>query len=139
MELWQKLQKGKLIPRADGLDRTEGEVWINNIYTVFVNNRGSGIVWLSIKRNDKEPCNDWRHFQWIKNQLIGEENEAIQIYPAESRLIDGSNQYHLFCFEDAAYKIPFGFNEGRKVSRRPMQNGKQRGWPKNMLPPDIIN
>jgi len=50
---------------------------------------------LSIKRLDKHPVRDWRHFQRIKNELIGEENEAVELYPAQSRLVDTTNQYHL--------------------------------------------
>lgn len=54
---------------------------------------------LSIRRQDRQPCRDWRDFQRIKNQLAGPEWEAVELYPAESRKVDGANQYHLFCFE----------------------------------------
>jgi hypothetical protein len=74
-----------------------------------------GVIWLSIKRNDKTPCRSWRDFQDIKNQLVGPENEAIEIFPAESRLIDTSNQYHLWAFSDPNYRLPFGFDSGRTV------------------------
>ena len=53
-------------------------------------------TYLSIKRHDREPIGDWRVKQRIKNALLGEEWEAIEIYPKESRLVDASNQYHLF-------------------------------------------
>lgn len=53
---------------------------------------------LSIRRQDRQPCRDWRDFQRIKNQLAGPEYEAMEIYPAESRLVDMANQYHLWCF-----------------------------------------
>ena len=43
-------------------------------------------TYLSIKRIDKGICNDWRDFQQIKNELVGEDIEALQIYPAESDL-----------------------------------------------------
>lgn len=122
----------------------EYEVWMNDIYTVFVR-RGQKIdpyseitmTWLSIKRNDKEPCRDWRHFQYIKNQLVGREHEGCELFPAESRLVDGSNQYHLWVFERPEIFFPFGFNEGRKISRTPLENGKQRPFEDNMLPEDI--
>lgn len=56
-------------------------------------------IWhLSIKRLDKEPIMDWRDLQAIKNQLCGLTVEAIQLYPSEVRLVDTSNQYHLFAF-----------------------------------------
>lgn len=120
----------------------EKEMWKNDIYTVFVN-RGiktplGKITWLSIKRNDREAAKDWRHFQYIKNQLVGRENEGCEIYPAESRLVDGSNQYHLWVFEDTEMSFPFGFNEERMVTDCPVFEGaKQRPFEDNMKPHDL--
>ena len=56
------------------------------------------IIWLSYKRHDRKSFGDWRIKQHIKNQMVGPECEAIEIYPAESRKMDSSNQYHLWCF-----------------------------------------
>lgn len=56
-------------------------------------------TYLSIKRHDKEPIADWRAMQKIKNAICGKEWEGIEIYPAETRLVDTCNQYHMFCFE----------------------------------------
>jgi hypothetical protein len=118
------------------------ELWKNNLYTVNVRRhiKHEGfpdMTWLSIKRNDKHPLRDWRHFQWIKNQLVGEECEGVELYPKESRLVDGSNQYHIWVLEDPKITFPFGFHEGRQVSERPFVNGKQRAWPENMKPKDL--
>jgi len=85
-------------------------------------------VVLSIKRNDREPCNDWRDFQAIKNQLVGPECEAVQLYPAESRLVDSSNQYWLWCVSDPAYRFPFGFTE-RLVNDGSVTVGKSKQRP----------
>ena len=111
-------------------DIKKDEIWMNNIYQVNIRRRtGQGffdssnevyngfpkengeVVWLSIKRLDKEPIHDWRDLQQIKNEVVGEEAEAIEIYPAESRKMDVANQYHLFAFTT---KIPIGF-VGRAV------------------------
>ena len=54
---------------------------------------------------------DWRHRQLIKNQLLGEECEAVEIYPAESRLNDTSNKYHLWGFTDPNIRLPFGMQK----------------------------
>ncbi len=69
------------------------------------------VVWLSIKRIDKECIHDWRDLQEIKNKLVGEECEGIELYPAESRCVDLANQYHLWVFNDPEYRLPFGFKE----------------------------
>lgn len=58
-------------------------------------------TYLSIKRLDREPIADWRAMQKIKNAICGKEWEGIEIYPAESRLVDTANQYHMFCFPES--------------------------------------
>lgn len=66
-------------------------------------------VHLNIRRRDGGPIlRDWRHFQWIKNQLVGEECEGVELYPAESRLVDTSNKFHLFVCTDPEHRLPFG-------------------------------
>lgn len=87
--------------------------------------------WLSIKRRfTKEPVHDWRHFQKIKNELVGEENEGIELYPAESRLVDTSNQYHLFVLQDPKMRFPIGFQD-RAVAAKSMLGAEQRGFDEN--------
>lgn len=140
---WQELRPAVVDMSHLPESLRERDVWRNDIYTVFVSRNQifegmpCPITWLSIKRNDKEPCNDWRHFQWIKNQMCGPQTEAVQLYPAESRMVDLSNQYHLWVLADPNVTFPFGFHAGRKMSRKPLQNGKQRQWPDNLLPEDI--
>ena len=97
------------------------EVWINDTYQVNLNRTVThgferAEVWhLSIKRLDKGAIHDWREFQAIKSQLCGPEAEGIELYPAESRLIDTSNQYHLFIFVTPGFRLPIGFHAGRHV------------------------
>lgn len=90
-------------------------VYKNDTYQVEVS-RENRTFHLSIKRIDRQPCKDWRDFQRIKNELIGPEFEAVELYPAESRLVDGANQYHLWGLLDPKFRFPFGFNDGRQVS-----------------------
>jgi hypothetical protein len=96
-------------------------IYRNNLYEVAVweeartTEAWPGMLWLSIKRMDQEPIMDWRHVQRIKNEIVGRENEAIQLFPAESRLVDASNQYHLFVLKSNKLRIPVGF-EGRLVT-----------------------
>lgn len=75
-------------------------------------------VWhLSIKRKDRRAVHDWRKLQKIKNAIVGPEFEAVELYPAESRLVDGANQYHLFVLVHPTGEpmtFPFGMT-GRAV------------------------
>lgn len=141
MKTWNPLVKSSDTIKVANLP--EAEIWTNDLYTVYVRRNQSTsqdnvfVAWLSIKRNNLDACRDWRHFQYIKNQLVGKENEGCEIFPAESRLVDGSNQYHLWVFENPDHQFPFGFNSGRIITRTPLEKGKQREFPPNMVPEDI--
>ena len=78
--------------------------------------RRPDLTHLSIKALDRSPVHDWRVFQEIKNMLVGPDYEGIEIYPAESRVVDTANQYHLWVFggrrKDALKN--FGFGAGLK-------------------------
>ena len=111
---WTKFEKATLHPdvAAEGFS----QCWKNSRYTVLWRNVESEfgeLVHLSIKRNDKNPMHDWRDLQRIKNELLGPESEAMELYPAESRLVDTANQYHLWCF--LGLRAPFGYNAERIV------------------------
>lgn len=122
-------------------DTNKGDVYMNDVYQVTLldgkqcddmvhqDDLKGRCSYLSIKRIDKDPIHDWRDLQEIKNQLCGDEREALEIYPAESRLIDTANQYHLFVMPEGE-DIPFGFKE-RLVDRTERPGGigqaKQRG------------
>jgi hypothetical protein len=92
------------------------EVWKNDRYTVTVRRHEDGwITVLSVRRNDRKPDVPWRHLQRIKSQLAGDEAEAFEIFPAESRLVDTANQRWLWCLPPGE-KVPAGFDDGRHVS-----------------------
>ncbi len=96
---------------------TSLHVFENDVYHVEMNYNPPYIN-LDIRRHDGESHKSWQDFQQIKNQLIGPEYEAVELFPAESRLVDTSNQYHLWVHVDPAYRFPFGF-EDRCVLERP--------------------
>ena len=98
-------------------DLAEAETYINDMYEVTIRRHPSDVddfpdmIHLGIKRRDKESVHDWRDLQEIKNMLVGPEYEAVELYPAESRLIDSANQYHLWIVDFEGFRWPFGFNE----------------------------
>ena len=105
-----------------------GEVWKNNIYQVHklhcLDMHNRPMIHLSIKRIDKNPICDWRHMQRIKNKLVGDEYEAVQLFPAESRVVDMANQYHLWCLPNKQ-QFPIGWETGIKIETS-TRGGKQR-------------
>jgi hypothetical protein len=79
-------------------------------------------IHIAINRHDDAPCTNWHDFQQIKNELVGPECEAVELFPAESRLIDTANEYHLYVMPDAKYRFPFGY-ERRLVLEQDVATG----------------
>ena len=96
------------------------EIWVNEKYQVAAHgfeHPDLGLcLQINIRRRDGGVIfRDWRDFQQIKNQLAGPESEGLEIYPAESRKVDTSNKYHIWCVlndpaqPDKSKRIPFGW------------------------------
>lgn len=101
---------------ATGVAAEPEHIWLNELYEVWIRPTtwGDGsvpMVWLSIKRRDKQPIRSWRHLQRIKNELVGPECEGFELFPAESRLADAANQFHIFCFSNPEVRLPLGFSD----------------------------
>lgn len=123
------------------------QVWKNNIYTVNMEEGVARapygrITWLSIKRNDREVIHDWRELQRIKNEICGTDREAVEIYPREDRLVDTSNQFHLWVMP-LGFVFPFGYADRLVIDETVTDqtlaaNAKQRAWPDGQRPADAI-
>lgn len=86
-------------------------IWYeNDKYIVSRTIEGLQAPRVSIRRKDGKAKRKWRDFQEIKNQLWGKDAEAVEVYPAESRLLDTDNVYHLWRVDQIV-----GFNVGRHV------------------------
>ena len=83
-------------------------VYENDLYHVDVNYTPP-FAHLAIRRHDGLPCKEWMHFQQIKNEIIGPEHEAMELFPAESRLVNSANEYHLWVHTNSSYRFPVGF------------------------------
>ena len=142
---WTPFQRGDVVELnkrlADLGVEGEDEVWLNSIYQVNVKRMEKpkgwpcDIIHLSIKTLTKRAEHDWRDFQRIKNELVGPEHEAVELYPAECRLVDTSNQYHLWVMAEPEVFYPFGFTQ-RAVWEGNVLNTKQRPFRKDERPSD---
>lgn len=117
-------------------------VWQNDLYTTTVRHHADGWplgggewIQLGIYCEDGEPRHDFRAFQRIKNDICGSEWEAIELYPAESRLVDPSNYYLLWC----APSINIGMKDGRTIAGPQNCIAPQRGWAKGDEPLELRN
>lgn len=73
------------------------------------------VIHLSIKRLDLRAIRDWRELQRIKNEIVGPETEAVEVFPMESRLVDTSNQFHLWVMPPG-FAFPFGYQSRAVVN-----------------------
>jgi hypothetical protein len=112
------------------------QIWVNDIYHVTLRRvidrvfgSAQGVIQLGINTHDGTARHDWREFQAIKNQLAGDECEAFELYPAESRLLDPSNYYTLWCFPGIK-RLKVGREDGRRVWDADEALAPQRGFAK---------
>lgn len=118
--------------RAVFEERMQDELWKNSRYQVAIDRAppvGEGwpaMIHLSIKRLDRAPIYDWRDMQRIKNELVGPNHEAVQLYPSEERVVDTANQYHLWVLAEPGIGFPFGWTTGL---RSEAENGYNRQRP----------
>lgn len=129
------------------------QVFINSIYQVEVSviqcpKPFGDVVYLSLKTKDKQARHDWREMQRIKNEFVGNECEAIELFPAESRMVDTSNQFHMYCFPELDFqdhKFPFGYvdrlvTEGSTPDVNNTGKGsRQRDFRPEFRPPDLVH
>ena len=102
------------------------DFWSNSTYFVCAYYNHCGEVGLiSIRRHDWKPCSDWRDKQAIKNQIVGPEWEAAELYPAESRVMDKGNWSHLWVMPKGK-RYSFGFLEGDHSDKPAKANEVQR-------------
>lgn len=100
---------------------------------------GVTVAHLSIKRFDGGVIRDWRHLQRLKNVLCGPEREAVEVFPAESRLVDTANSFHLWVLP-AGLRVPFGY-EVRQIADGDgarVVGGTQRPFEPGQCPADAV-
>lgn len=105
------LTRDEALAKTEEVQATQ-EYWVNDVYQVSVSRIANNLVQINIRRRDGQAIfRDWRHFQHIKNDILGPECEAIELYPAESRLVDTNNKYHLWGCTDPSFRFPVGWQE----------------------------
>lgn len=130
---WRPLVRAVPVSDSPALP-DDATMFVNDRYTVIVRSLDSrpGWLWLSIRRNDRRAVRDWRDLQRIKTELAGPEREAVELYPAESRLVDTSNQYHLWVAPDGV-RFPIGYDERLLLDAADARSAHAKQRP---LPPD---
>ena len=118
----------------------ENEQWYSNtLYSATVEKRkndemGLEVIQISFKRHDRKTDENisWQHKQWIKNDICGAEAEGLELFPAESRLLNTANQYHIWVLGNNE-RLPFGYDTGRTVveTTKKMDSGAVQTYQEN--------
>lgn len=110
--------------------------FVNNRYEVEVRDAPNGLTYLSMKRLKKAAVHDWRELWRVKNEITHPDREAFELYPGAWRLVDTSNQYHLFVLPmgmvmnvgfvepDVGEEFPDAYEPGR-ARQRPLPDWMQ--------------
>jgi hypothetical protein len=125
-ERWTEFEEAIVYRDGVRVEFPDGEVTFrNNQYTVTRVTHDNGSAYLTIKRNDRHWKHDWRHLQRIKNELLGTDVEAVELYPDEARLVDEANQFHLWALPPGV-RYPLGFEEREVHDSQGADGAKQR-------------
>jgi hypothetical protein len=115
---WQPLQPGVIHAEkytAHGMTAPDRSYY-NDLLSVFVREIGHGALHISFHRHDRKAIKDFRIYQAIKNEVAGPERLAIEVFPPESKLVDTSNEFHLFVVpEEIQDEFPFLISAERLV------------------------
>lgn len=99
----------RFMDRKDFLKRIQAEmpgvrrVYYDGHFTVEVHDAETDMhieCRLVVKRVDREPIRSWRVLQDIKNEIVGADRTAIEVYPPEKDVTDTGNLYHLWVLEE---------------------------------------
>ena len=99
---WEPLRERPVdIEKAKQLDALHPFTVIKR--SLWRNREWSCVLWegehhlhIGIEHISQIPRHDWLAFQQIKNQLVGPDQEMVELYPAESRMVNCVNMYHLW-------------------------------------------
>lgn len=63
------------------------------------------VIHLWLRRHDEQPM-IWRDAQRVKNELVGQDRVAVEVYPAQMEVVDEANMFHLWVLP-ASFQLPF--------------------------------
>lgn len=76
------------------------QAWVSRLYAVQRYSVTGRPGWdhLHVQRHDGWPVRSWTHMQAIKAELLhhGDRRLAVEVYPANHRIVDLADAYHLW-------------------------------------------
>lgn len=110
---WERRQSPKEAGATAGWFGEMDRAFSNDKYAVLVRTVKTewGLVEHAAIRNTGSTDIPWREKQRIKNELFGPERIAVEVFPAESDLVDVANMYHIWVLP-IRIRLPFGLHKG---------------------------
>lgn len=83
----------------------------NKVFAVL-ERRVEGAVHLAVSSlSEDRPT--WWEMQRIKNELVGEDATAVEVYPPQSEVVDGADMFHLWVLDGP---LPFTLSTTRRAT-----------------------
>jgi len=85
------------------------DCYVNNRYSVQLSlvSTGDGeVTHLWIRAHDGSMPRSWRDLQRIKNELVGADRVAVEVFPPDDELVDSANMAHLWVYPPG-FILPF--------------------------------
>lgn len=92
------------------------DAYLNNRYSVQISDEATDwglVVHLWIQRHDGDMVRSWADMQRIKNELMGPERVAVEVFPPVSELVDQANIAHLWVLPEG-FVLPFSLKAGSR-------------------------
>jgi hypothetical protein len=90
--------------------------FVNNLYSVQVSElltEAGSVVHLWIRRHDESTTRSWSELQRIKDELVGRDRTAVEVFPPADEVVDQANMFHLWVLP-AHLRLPFSLKDGRR-------------------------
>lgn len=112
MSKWIGKPSPKSLRRGTGWFGELDKVWVDGEYAVM--SRPLQTEWGEVThaciRNVDNTDIPWAEKQRIKNELFGVDRIAVEVFPAETQLVDEANMYHIWILPEG-FKMPFTLKE----------------------------
>lgn len=118
---WEWLRVDLSTQRAQGaMERNPACSYVksvhrNSFYVVqvydFTSDDGLEMLHVIVRRVDGAAIHKWPDLQRIKDELVGRDRVAVEVYPPAEQLVDRANLTHLWVYP-VGHSLPFGL-QGR--------------------------
>lgn len=134
---WEPMRQDGTLRLGNG---EEAERWVNRWYSASCRRYAVGFPWgngpyaiVGLTHVSETALHDWRDMQAIKNDVCDPEWEGVELYPSESRLVDPSNRFYLWCCPPGVllWGLP---TAGRRVLSMAQSIAPQRPFPAEATP-----